>query len=387
MGNLAMVIEYLNKSDLSLSQKLWRLNWLFVLVLLATASVGFAMLYSAANGSLEPWAGRQILRFSIGIGLMLFVAMTNLRIWLKYSYMLYLVALVLLGAVELGGTIGMGAQRWIDLGAVNLQPSELMKVALVLALARYFHGGNIEEIGRPLFLLPPMLMVAAPTMFVLRQPDLGTAVMLVIGSGAIFFVAGVKIWKFAVLLLLTFISAPISWQFLREYQKQRVLTFLNPESDPLGSGYHIIQSKIALGSGGLFGKGFMQGSQSHLSFLPEKQTDFIFTMLAEEFGLIGGLVLLGLYILILAYGYSIANNCRNHFGRLVSMGVTATFFLYVFINIAMVMGLIPVVGVPLPLVSYGGTAMMTLLFGFGLLLSVQINRDEPIGRRGAADDF
>lgn len=281
----------------------------------------------------------------------------------------------------------MGAQRWIDLGAVNLQPSELMKVALVLALARYFHGSNIEEIGRPLFLLPPMLMVAAPTMLVLRQPDLGTAVMLVIGSGAIFFVAGVRIWKFAVLLVATLISAPISWQFLREYQKQRVLTFLNPESDPLGSGYHIIQSKIALGSGGLFGKGFMQGSQSHLSFLPEKQTDFIFTMLAEEFGLIGGLVLLGLYILILAYGFSIANCSRNHFGRLVSMGVTTTFFLYVFINIAMVMGLIPVVGVPLPLVSYGGTAMMTLLFGFGLLLSVHINRDEPIGRRGAADDF
>ena len=382
-----MAIEYLNKSDLSLGQKLWRLNWLFVLVLIATASVGFAMLYSAANGSLEPWAGRQILRFSIGLGLMFLVALTNLRIWLKYSYLLYFVALVLLGAVELSGTIGMGAQRWIDLGAVNLQPSELMKVALVLALARYFHGGNIEEIGRPVFLLTPMLMVAAPTMLVLRQPDLGTAVMLVIGSGAIFFVAGVRIWKFAVLLLAILISAPISWQFLREYQKQRVLTFLNPESDPLGSGYHIIQSKIALGSGGVFGKGFMQGTQSHLSFLPEKQTDFIFTMLAEEFGLIGGLVLLGLYMLILAYGFGIANNCRNHFGRLVSMGVTTTFFLYVFINIAMVMGLIPVVGVPLPLVSYGGTAMMTLLLGFGLLLSVHINRDEPIGRRGAADDF
>jgi rod shape determining protein RodA len=222
---------------------------------------------------------------------------------------------------------------------------------------------------------------------VLRQPDLGTAVMLVLGSGAIFFVAGVKIWKFSVLLIVALISAPVSWQFLREYQKQRVLTFLNPESDPLGSGYHIIQSKIALGSGGVFGKGFMQGSQSHLSFLPEKQTDFIFTMLAEEFGLIGGLVLIGLYIMIMAYGFNIALNCRNHFGRLVSMGVTTTFFLYVFINISMVMGLIPVVGVPLPLVSYGGTAMMTLLLGFGLQLSIQINRDEAIGRRGAADDY
>jgi rod shape determining protein RodA len=382
-----MEIEFLNKSDLSLGEKLLRLHWMFVLVLIVTASVGFVMLYSAANGSLEPWAGRQILRFSVGLGLMLLVAMTNLRIWLKYSYAFYAVILLLLGVVELGGTIGMGAQRWIDLGVVNIQPSELMKVALVLALARYFHGGNIEEITRPTFLLAPLLMVAAPTALVLRQPDLGTAVMLVAGSGAIFFVAGVRIWKFGVLLLGVLISAPFGWQFLREYQKQRVLMFLNPESDPLGSGYHIIQSKIALGSGGVFGKGFMQGSQSNLSFLPEKQTDFIFTMLAEEFGLMGGLGLLGLYMLILAYGFSIAFNCRNHFGCLVGMGVTTTFFLYVFINIAMVTGLIPVVGVPLPLISYGGSAMMTLLLGFGLLLSVHINRDEPIGRRGAADDF
>ena len=230
-------------------------------------------------------------------------------------------------------------------------------------------------------------MVIAPTALVLRQPDLGTALMLIIGSGAIFFVAGVKIWKFGVLLVLALISTPIGWQFLRDYQKQRVLTFLNPETDPLGAGYHIIQSKIALGSGGMFGKGFMQGTQSHLSFLPEKQTDFIFTMLAEEFGLMGGIGLLGLYVLTLVYGFNIAINCRNHFGRLVAMGVTTTFFLYVFINIAMVMGLIPVVGVPLPLISYGGTAMMTLLFSFGLLLSVHINRDEAIGRRGAADDL
>lgn len=382
-----MVSDLLNKSNLSVGQRLWRVHWLFVLVLVATASVGFAMLYSAANGSFEPWATRQMVRFSIGVGIMLAVAMTNLRVWLKYAYVFYAATLLLLGAVELGGTIGMGAQRWINLGFINLQPSELMKVALVLALARYFHSGNIEDIGRPTYLLAPLLMVIAPTALVLRQPDLGTALMLVIGSGAIFFTAGVRIWKFVVLFLMALVSAPIGWQFLREYQKQRVLTFLNPESDPLGAGYHIIQSKIALGSGGLFGKGFLQGSQSHLSFLPEKQTDFIFTMLAEEFGLVGGLGLLGLYALILMYGFNIALNCRNHFGRLVGMGVTTTFFLYVFINIAMVMGLIPVVGVPLPLISYGGTAMMTLLLGFGLLLSVHINRDEPIGRRGAADDF
>jgi len=382
-----MIGNVFNKSNLTLGQRLWRVHWLFVLLLIITASVGFIMLYSAANGSFEPWAGRQMIRFGVGLVFMLIVAMTNLRVWLKYSYTFYGLALLLLGAVELGGTIGMGAQRWIDLGIFNLQPSELMKIALVLALARYFHSGSIEDIGRPSYLLVPLFMVAAPTALVLRQPDLGTALMLVIGSGAIFFVAGIRIWKFALVLLAGLISAPIGWQFLRDYQRQRVLTFLNPENDPLGSGYHIIQSKIALGSGGLFGKGFMQGTQSHLSFLPEKQTDFIFTMLAEEFGLVGGLGLLGLYLLILAYGFRISLNCRNHYGRLVGMGVTTTFFLYVFINIAMVMGLIPVVGIPLPLISYGGTAMMTLLLAFGLLLSVHINRDEAIGRRGAADDF
>lgn len=225
-------------------------------------------------------------------------------------------------------------------------------------------------------------MIALPSALVLRQPDLGTTLLLVMASGAIFFTAGVRMWKFVVVLVGGIGATPVAWQFLHEYQKQRVLTFLNPESDPLGSGYHIIQSKIALGSGGLFGKGFMQGTQGHLRFLPEMQTDFIFTMLAEEFGMMGGLGLLGLYALILIYGFAMMLQCRNQFGRLVGAGITTTFFLYVFINIAMVMGLIPVVGVPLPLISYGGTAMMTLLIGFGLLLSVWVHRDVMIGRRG-----
>ncbi len=382
-----MARGFSNHTNFSIGQRLWQVHWLFVLVLVLTASVGFLMLYSAANGNFDPWASRQMIRFAVGIVVMLVVALTNIRFWLRYAYVLYGATLALLGAVELGGTIGMGAQRWIDIGFINLQPSELMKVALVLALARYFHGGNIEDIGHPTFLIAPLLMVLSPVVLVLRQPDLGTALMLLIGSGAIFFVAGVRIWKFALLLVLALGSAPVGWQFLREYQKNRVITFLNPEMDPLGSGYHIIQSKIAFGSGGIFGKGFLQGSQSHLNFLPEKQTDFIFTMLAEEWGLLGGLGLLTLYVLILAYGFSISLSCRNHFGRLVGMGVTTTFFLYVFINIAMVMGLIPVVGVPLPLISYGGTAMMTLLFGFGLLMAVHIHREESIGRGGGEGDF
>ena len=280
----------------------------------------------------------------------------------------------------------MGAQRWIDLGVVQLQPSELMKIALVLALARFFHGVSYEEVGNPLNLLVPLLLIALPAVLVLRQPDLGTALMMLAGSGAIFFLAGVRIWKFMLVIAAGLGAIPIAWQFLRGYQKQRILTFLDPESDPLGSGYHILQSKIALGSGGMFGKGFLKGSQSHLNFLPEKQTDFIFTMLAEEFGMVGGLAMLGLYVLTIGYGFAIAIRCRSQFGRLVAMGVTTTLFLYLFINVAMVMGLIPVVGVPLPLISYGGTAMLTMMIGLGLLLGVSIHRDVRIARSGVDEE-
>ena len=372
----------LNSPDLTLVQKLFHIHWLFVILLCLTAGVGIAMLYSAANGNLDPWASRQFARFCVGLLVMISIAMIDIRIWLRYAYVFYAITLGLLVIVDVAGTTGMGAQRWLSLGYFNLQPSELMKIALVLALARYFHGGSIENISHPTYLIIPLLMIALPSALVLRQPDLGTTLLLIMASGAIFFTAGVRMWKFAVVIFGAITAAPVAWQFLHEYQKQRVLTFLNPEIDPLGSGYHIIQSKIALGSGGMFGKGFMQGTQGHLRFLPEMQTDFIFTMLAEEFGMLGGIGLLALYGLILVYGFAMTLRSRNQFGRLVGAGVTTTFFLYVFINIAMVMGLIPVVGVPLPLISYGGTAMMTLLIGFGLLLSVWIHRDIMIGRRG-----
>ncbi len=373
--------------SLTLWQKVWHINWLFVLILIATAGVGFGMLYSAANGNLDPWASRQLMRFGVGFLAMLFIALIDVRIWLRYAYAIYGVGMILLIAVEFSGTIGMGAQRWIDLGVVTIQPSEVMKIALVLALARYFHGTSLDDIKNPLYLLSPLLLVFLPAALVLRQPDLGTAMMLVLGSGAIFFAAGVRLWKFAVVIVLGLAALPVGWQFLHAYQKQRVLTFLNPETDPLGAGYHIIQSKIALGSGGVFGKGFMQGTQSHLSFLPEMQTDFIFTMLAEELGMIGALGLIGLYAIILVYGVIFSVRCRNQFGRLIAIGVTMTFFLYVFINIAMVTGLIPVVGVPLPLISYGGTAMLTLMIGFGLLIGVHVHRDVLIGRRASGSDM
>jgi rod shape determining protein RodA len=260
-----------------------------------------------------------------------------------------------------------------------------MKIAMVLALARYFHGGSLEDIRRPVSLITPILVVAAPVALVFRQPDLGTGLILLITAAGLFFLAGVRIWKFALVAVTALVSAPIAWQFLHEYQRRRIMTFFDPESDPLGAGYHIIQSKIAFGSGGLSGRGFLQGTQGHLNFLPEMQTDFIFTMFAEEFGLIGGLALLGIYVLLLVYGIGISLRSRSHFGCLLGMGVTGTFFLYVFINMAMVMGLIPVVGVPLPLISYGGTAMLTLLFGFGLLMGVWVHRDVMIGRHAAAD--
>jgi rod shape determining protein RodA len=375
--------DAINQPQMTLGRKLWRINWSLIVLLSVTASIGFAMLYSAANANLDPWASKQIMRFGVGICVLVGVALVDIRIWMRLAYPIYGVALALLILVDIAGVIGMGAQRWIAIGPVQLQPSEIMKIALVLALARYFHPLSVEEVGRPLYLAVPLIMVLLPVYLVVIQPDLGTAILILLGSGAIFFVAGVRVWKFAVVTVVGISVIPIGWQFLREYQRNRVLTFLNPERDPLGAGYHILQSKIALGSGGLFGKGYLQGTQSHLSFLPERQTDFIFTMLAEELGMAGGLILLGLYCLLLVFGYAMSLGSRSQFGRLLGMGVTSTFFLYVFINIAMVMGLIPVVGVPLPLISYGGTAMLAILFAFGLLMCVHVHRDVRIGRRGA----
>jgi rod shape determining protein RodA len=344
------------------------------------------MLYSAANGNWQPWAGKQAIRYGVAVIVMIIVALIDIRTWLKAAYGFYALAMALLVAVEVRGAIGMGAQRWIDLGVIQIQPSELMKVALILALARYFNGLSAEELGKPLRIAIPAALILVPAALVLKQPDLGTAMMLVLAGGAIFFIAGVRLWMFGLVFAAAGGGGPIAWRFLRDYQKKRIYTFLDPESDPLGAGYHSLQSKIAIGSGGFFGKGFMSGTQAHLSFLPERQTDFIFTMIGEEFGFVGGLALLGVFTLVFIYGFAIAFRSRSHFGRLLALGITINLFLYVFINTAMVMGLIPVVGVPLPLISHGGTAMLTVMFGFGLMMSVWIHRDLPINRWGVADD-
>ena len=371
----------LGHDELSVGQKFRQIVWSLVLLLVVTAAVGVAMLYSAANGNLDPWAWRQAVRFGAGLVLVIGIALIDLRLLLRAAYPVYAAALGLLALVEAIGVSGMGAKRWVDLWLFQLQPSEVMKVALVLALARYFHGLTLEETRRLRALVAPVLMVLAPAALVLRQPDLGTAILLSLTSAALLFAAGVRLRTFALAGAAAIAAIPLGWQFLRDYQKDRIYTFLDPERDHLGAGYQILQSKIALGSGGMFGKGYLNGTQSHLSFLPERQTDFIFTMLAEEFGLAGALTLLGLYAFIVVYGIGIALRSKSQFGRLVAIGVTTTFFVYVFINIAMVTGLIPVVGVPLPLVSYGGTAMMTILIGAGLLIGVYVHRDIEIPRR------
>lgn len=366
----------------SLYDKFLSISWPFVILIAAAAGIGFVSLYSAAGGHMDPWAGKQMARFAVGICGLVITALIDIRLWLRLAYVVFGAVVLLLVYVDIKGHASMGAQRWIDLGFLQLQPSELMKIATVLALARFFHGATSEDVKNPLYLVAPLGILALPVALVLAQPDLGTAVSLVAAAGAMFFIAGVAYWMFLAVGCAAVGALPVLWHFLHDYQKKRVLTFLDPDTDPLGAGYHITQSKIALGSGGVFGKGFLQGTQSHLNFLPEKQTDFIFTLFTEEWGLVGGLALMGLFFLIIAYGYVIAFRCQNQFGRLLSAGVIINFSLYIFINIGMVMGLLPVVGVPLPMVSYGGTAMLSVLFGFGLLMSAHVHRDVKFSRRG-----
>jgi rod shape determining protein RodA len=359
-------------------EKIWRINWGLVLVLTAIAAVGVVALYSAAGGRFDPWAGKHAMRYGVALGLCLIVALINPKVWLALAWPIYVISMLLLVAVDVIGKIGMGAQRWLVVGPIQIQPSEIAKVAVILVLARYYHGLTRERAERFLYTLPPLMIIMAPVALVMVQPDLGTAMMVLLGGAALLFVAGVRIWMFLGAAVAAVGCLPFAWSFMHEYQRKRVLTFLDPDRDPLGAGYHITQSKIAIGSGGLFGKGFLKGTQSALNFLPEKQTDFIFTTFVEEWGMIGALVLLALFTLVLLWGFSIALRSQHHFGRLVALGVTSMMFLYVFINTSMVMGLLPVVGVPLPLVSNGGTAMVSVMFACGLLIGVNVHRDAQL---------
>ena len=376
---------YMKNYNLSLKEKIMGFNWQLLLFICLVVGIGLGMLYSVGGGW-SLWVNKQCLHFLAGLCVLFLLAMFNLRFFMHYAYWIYGGVLAMLICVELFGYVGMGSQRWLRLGSLQVQPSELMKIALVLALARYFHGASLDDVRTFKFMVPPVLMMLVPVGLILKQPDLGTALMLVLVSVAIFFIVGVQIWKFILVFLCGAGAFPVIWSFLHDYQKKRILTFLNPEQDPLGNGYHIMQSKITLGSGGFLGKGFMQGTQSQLGFIPEKQTDFIFTVLAEEFGLLGSLILYILYMVIIAYGIIIGLKCISFFGKILALGLTVNFALYVFINMGMVMGLMPVVGVPLPLMSYGGTAMLTLCIGFGLIECVGINKEMVIGRLGSIDD-
>ena len=362
-------------------RKILHLNWALILLIAAVSSVGFLMLYSVAGGKIEIWAEPQMKRFGLGLFLMFAMALVPIWFWRNMAGLFYIVSVLLLLVVEFFGTVGMGAQRWIDIGFMRLQPSELMKVALVMMLAAYYDWLDLKLTSRPIYVLIPVLMIIIPTFLVFIQPNLGTSLMLLMGGAAVMFCAGVSLWYFggvAVLgigaILAVFMARGTPWQFLKDYQYRRIDTFLDPTADPLGAGYNIIQAKIALGSGGWSGKGFMQGTQSRLNFLPEKHTDFIFTTLAEEFGFVGAFSLLALYGLVIFFCIVSALQNKDRFSSLLILGVAGNFFFYLAINLSMVMGLAPVVGVPLPLVSYGGSAMLVLLVAFGLVQSAHVHR-------------
>ena len=368
----------------SILQRLLSLNWIVILAMTAIAGMGTAMLYSVAGGEMDPWASRHAIRFGLALMVMLIIAVTDIRYWMALAYPAWVIGILLLLWVQFAGAEGgLGGQRWIDIGFMRLQPSELMRVAVALALARYFHARTYQQGRRLVALLPPLALIAIPTALIFNQPDFGTGLTIIGGGVVILFLAGLPVWLFVGGAVSALAAIPVAWTLMKQFQKDRVLTFFNPESDPLGTGYQITQSKIALGSGGMTGKGFLEGTQSHLNFLPEMKTDFIFTVLVEEFGLLGAMAVLLLYGGVLMYGLLMGIGCRNQFGRLLASGLAMSLFFYVLINIGMVMGLMPVVGMPLPLISYGGSAMLTWAIAYGLILSVATHRHVTLAPRGS----
>lgn len=374
-------LEYRVKTVPTGWRKILFINWGLVALIIGAAFSGFVMLISVAGGSLDPWASAQMQRFSIGLIAMFVIAMTPIWVWRNVSIPIYILALLLLLLVEFLGSTGMGAQRWINLGFINLQPSEVAKIALVMLMAAYYDWLPIDKVSKPFWVLVPLIFISLPVLLTIQQPDLGTAILLLLSGVTVMFLAGVHWIYFGTVLALSgglvltlFKSRGTEWQLLQEYQFLRIDTFLNPDSDPLGAGYHITQSKIALGSGGWTGRGFMEGTQSRLNFLPEKHTDFIFTTIAEELGFIGTISILAIYVGITIFCLHSALRHKERFSSLLSLGLTVTFFLFFAVNMSMVMGLAPVVGVPLPLISYGGSAMIVLLGAFGLIQSAHIHR-------------
>lgn len=374
-------LEYRLKSAPTGLSKVLYLNWALILLVSTVCAIGFIVLYSIAGGQLDTWAAPQIKRYGVGMVLMFIVAFVPIWFWRNMAGLAFGFSILLLVAVEFVGKVGMGAQRWLEIGPLVIQPSELAKVTLVMMLAAYYDWLDIKKVSHPVWVLVPVAMILLPVGLVVIQPNLGTSLLLMMGGASVMFAAGVSIWYFAAvasvvggLVAGVFLLRGTPWQFLHDYQYRRIDTFLDPSADPLGAGYNIMQAKIALGSGGWSGKGFMQGTQSRLNFLPEKHTDFIFTTLGEEFGFIGAVSLLILYGLILVFCFASAVQNKDRFSSLLIIGLAANMFFYLAVNLSMVMGMAPVVGVPLPFLSYGGSVMLTLLVAMGLIQSAHVHR-------------
>ena len=366
------------QSSLSLRDKFFSIDFILVFTILILGIVSMFAMYSTDGGEFKYHTKSHIIRFCIFFFMFLILSFVQIRFWHSSSYLIYISFFILLLAVKYFGLTSSGSQRWLNFYFMNLQPSELMKIGLILFLAKYYHRVSIENINKLKFLFTPIVALIAPVLLVITQPDLGTSLLIAAGGLLVAWLAGVRLKFFGIALMLFIALLPIAISFLKPYQKSRILTFLNPDRDPLGAGYQIIQSKIAIGSGGLFGKGFLQGSQSYLDYLPEKHTDFIFTLFSEEFGFFGSVFILLLYGIIISRLIRIGNITRSNFGKLYCYSFASAFFIYVVVNMGMVLGLLPIVGSPLPVMSYGGSSMMAIMLGFGIAMSCKVYKDTPV---------
>ena len=366
------------QSSMGLRDRILSIDYILVVSILVLGIISMFAMYSTDGGEFKYHTNSHILRFCVFFALFFLVSLIQIRFWHDQSYLIYISFFILLLGVKYFGLTSSGSKRWLDLYFMNLQPSELMKVGLILFLAKYYHRVSIENMNTLRYLFTPIIALIAPILLVATQPDLGTSILIAAGGVVVAWLAGVRIKFFAYSLILFLSLLPVAISFLKPYQKSRILTFLNPERDPLGAGYQIIQSKIAIGSGGLFGKGFLNGSQSYLDYLPEKHTDFIFTLFSEEFGFFGSLSILALYALIISRIIKIGNITRSTFGKLYCYSFATAFFIYVVVNMMMVLGLLPIVGSPLPIMSYGGSSMMAIMFGLGIVMSCKIYKDAPV---------
>jgi len=373
-----------NANMMTLGERLGRFSWAMFVPMCLVLIVSEFILYSAGGGAWKPFALSQLFKILFGFGVFAIAAFTNIKLWIKSAYIIYAIALILIILVTFVGHTGMGAQRWLNIGFIHIQPSEMFKIALVIALARYFAWMNSVDLSKFKNYIAPALMMLVPFGLIVIQPDLGTALSIAMITIGMFYIVGANKKWFIIGAILALMAAPVVWfGGMHQYQRDRVITFINPDRDARGAGYQINQAKIAFGSGGLIGKGYMKGSQSQQSFLPEKQTDFIFTMLGEEFGFFGAFFVLVLYTVIVAILFWMAKTCRNRFGQLVCFGFMLNFFIYYFINISMVLGLVPTVGVPLPLMSFGGSSLLSLMFGFGLCENAHIHKDQQLSAKGS----